>query len=134
MKNVKRIYVCSPYTELKARGDACVRQAAITSMRVAAWHYNNERVELFSPVLTNMYQCENMSHDEAMKICFAQLRSCDEVFIGGDFGGRRILAQIRRSKGIAMEYEYAKEQGIPVVFDNNTLKNFYEKGLFYAKA
>ncbi|QCD52678.1 DUF7768 domain-containing protein [Campylobacter sp. RM16192] len=128
MKNVKRIYVCSPYTALKEFGDNVVRLYALKALKSANAFYADDRVELFSPVLTNMYTCEHLSHDEAMQICFAQLRSCDELFIGGE------LRTTFFSKGITMEYKFAKEQGVPVVFEDEIFKRFYEKEVSHAKA
>ncbi|QCD52482.1 DUF4406 domain-containing protein [Campylobacter sp. RM16192] len=134
MKNVKKIYVCSPYTELKEIGDGDVRAAALASMKSASTFYADERVELFSPVLTNMYTCEHLSHDEAMKVCFNQLKSCDEIFISAGGNSMREIMFALGSKGIKMEYEFAKENGIKVSFGDIYFRFIYEKELAYAKA
>ncbi|WP_172201123.1 DUF4406 domain-containing protein [Campylobacter sp. RM16188] len=134
MKPVKRIYVCSPYTELKKKSDTHVRHAALGLMRRANTFYEDERVELFSPVLTNMYQCEHMTHDEAMQICFAQLRSCDEIFISTGMNSMREIEMVLNSKGIWMEYKFAKKNGIKVSFADTFMRDIYEKELTDAKA
>lgn len=134
MKQVKKIYVCSPYTEPKQIGDGDVRAAALALMKSVSTFYGDERVELFNPVLTNMYQCEHMTHDEAMQICFAQLRSCDEIFISAGMNSMREIEMVLNSKGIWMEYEFAKENGIKVSFADTFMRDIYEKELTDAKA
>lgn len=119
---MKRVYICSPYTNLVSMGDDIVRYAAISAMHKANFYYRNEKIELYSPVLDNMYKCEGLSHDEAMKICFDELIKCDEIFICEVVNKN----SIKHSKGIKMEYEFAKKQNIPVVILDEWIKKFYE--------
>lgn len=77
----KKVYVCSPYTAILNLGGGAVVRVANTALMCAKKYYNDDSVELFSPILANMRKCKNISWDEAMQICFLQLKQCDEIFI-----------------------------------------------------
>ncbi|WP_169785093.1 hypothetical protein [Campylobacter curvus] len=127
MDKTMKIYVCSPYTKLlRDCGEHIVKIAAIDSMQRANLFFGNTRVEFFSPVLANMYRYESMSHDEVMQICFAQIKSCDAIFIPY-FCKKEQDKYVRNSKGIHMEYRFAKQNNIPVYFANEKMRGLFEK-------
>ena len=126
MNKAMKIYVCSPYTKLlRDCGGYAVRIVAINSIQAANTFFRNVRVEFFSPVLMNMYRYESMSHDEVMQICFAQIKSCDAIFIPSI--KKEQDEYILGSKGIYMEYHFAKQNNIPVYFANEKMRGLFEK-------
>lgn len=127
MNKTMKIYVCSPYTKLlRDCGEYIVKIAAIDGMQRANLFFGNTRVEFFSPVLENMYRYESMSHDEVMQICFAQIKSCDAIFIPF-FDKQEQDKYVQNSKGMYMEYRFAKQNNIPIYFANEKTRGLFEK-------
>lgn len=127
MNKTMKIYVCNPYTKLlRDCGEYIVKIAAIDSMQRANLFFGNTRVEFFSPVLENMYRYESMSHDEVMQICFAQIKSCDAIFIPF-FDKQEQDKYVQNSKGMYMEYRFAKQNNIPIYFANEKTRGLFEK-------
>lgn len=48
-----------------------------------------------------------ISHEEAMRICFEELETCDAIYMLSDW---------KESKGARMEHEKAKELGIKIYY------------------
>ncbi|MGG7049230.1 MULTISPECIES: hypothetical protein [unclassified Campylobacter] len=114
-KITKKVYVCSPYTAILNLGGGATIRVASAALECAKKYYNDDSVELFSPVLANMRKCKNISWDEAMQICFLQLKQCDEIFI--TFNCISDSEYVKTSKGVYAEFCKAIEQDIPIASD-----------------
>ena len=50
-----------------------------------------------------------ISHEEAMKICLETLKDCTHIYILKDW---------EQSKGAIMEHDFAKENGIKIIYEH----------------
>ena len=115
-----KVYVASPYdTVLNAGfsvGDAFY---LANKAQDKAKHIFSSKFSFFVPVLE--FGELSISRDEAMKMCFSELKKCDFFFISD-------VLYNDKSKGIKEEYEFAKANHICVVFENLQIKEQFLKG------
>ena len=98
LQGVHRIYISGPIT-----GHAFYKQR-FSQMQEILEHYG---FDVVNPAY-NALAAPNATHEEYMRICFAQMRICDAIVF---------LKGWEKSKGAKMEHDIAK---------NTNMKMFYE--------
>lgn len=97
---MKRVYVAHPYLgdpENKARVEGII----IGLMQV------HKDVLFISPIHALGFLYKVLTYEEGMAFCFELLSMCDELWLCPGW---------ESSRGCRMEYEFAKQRGIPVKF------------------
>ena len=114
-----KVYVASPYDTVLNAGFSVGDAFYLASKaQDRAKHIFSSKFSFFVPVLE--FGELNISRDEAMKMCFNELKKCDFLFIAD-------VLYNDQSKGIKEEYEFAKANHICVVFENLGVKERFLK-------
>lgn len=98
LKGVKRIYISGPIT-----GNAFYKQR-FRQMQEAIEHCG---FDVVNPAYNSM-AAPNATHDEYMRICFAQMRICDAIVF---------LKGWEASVGSSMEHDIAKNTGMKIFYE-----------------
>lgn len=82
------------------------------SMVESDWYFESVLNEIKDAIFINPLFIDGIhfgiSHDEAMKLCFKELESCDAIYMLKDW---------KESTGAKMEHERAKELGIKIYYE-----------------
>jgi|SRR5690625_3370070 len=87
----------------------CYRKFVLASMEV---HKKLEDYSILWDNIINPIGLDGIhfgiSHKEAMKICFAELKTCTHIYMLKDW---------KESKGATMEHEFAKQNGLTIIYE-----------------
>lgn len=104
---MRKIYITHPFRGKTGSPEEVKRNIESVTRICRQISQENMDALIMSPVHAFSFMTAEDPQDWVLKQCVEMLKSCDEVWVFGDW---------RNSEGCLMEISAAKEAGIPVVF------------------